>query len=117
MGIPEGETNMNFSEDLLIFLRLIILGLGILIAINSYNLSKINVKGRQSYLLLSWAFLIFSIGAVIEGILFEFTSLNILIIHIIEGTLSIISFALVIQSIHGHNGGKTEYSNISISDN
>lgn len=108
---------MNFAEYLLILLRLIILGLGILIAFNSYNLSKINVKGRQSYLLLSWAFLIFSIGAVIEGVLFEFTTLSIIAIHMIEGTLSIISFTLVIRSIHGHNGGRSNYSNFNPSDN
>jgi len=116
LGISEGENDMNYPEDLLIILRLIILSLGILIAYNSYNLSKINVKARGSYLLLSLAFLIFSIGAVIEGVLYEFTSLSIIGIHMVEGVLSIISFSLVIESIRGNNGGRNENPKFNTSE-
>lgn len=83
---------------LLVAIRLSIVLIGALIAYKSFKKFRVNGH-RIQFLVLSVGFALLTIGAVVEGILFELFHFSFLSAHIIEGILVMIGLVIVIIAI------------------
>ncbi len=84
---------------LVIIIRLLIVFIGFLLFWKAISISRKSRENKSAYWFLSIGFLIFTMTQILEGILFEFTNLDIDWIHITEGVLTSISFLLIIVAI------------------
>ncbi len=84
---------------IVIIIRLLIVLIGFLLFWKAISISRKSMENKSAYWFLSLGFLIFTMTQIIEGILFEFTNLDIDWIHITEGVLTSISFILIIVAI------------------
>ncbi len=86
-------------DYLVIFIRILIVLIGLLLSWKTLSISRKSGKNNSAYWFLSMGFLIFTLTQILEGILFEFTTIKLEWIHLIEGILSSISFILIILAI------------------
>lgn len=93
----EGEV-MSY-HTILVLVRLLIVALGAIIvhlALRSHRQHRSNAM-----LLVSIGFTLITVGAVIEGVLFEFLGFDIFAAHTVESTLVALGFTVIIYSTYG----------------
>lgn len=83
----------------LVSVRLIVVALGLLIAFMAFKSYRKNHSNAM--LLLSVGFVLVTIGAVIEGVLFEFLSIDLFQATIVESLIVALGFIIIIFSIFG----------------
>jgi len=87
------------EHTILVALRLGIVAAGALAALWSLRLSLLSQDRRGTYLLLASGFGLVTLGAVVEGVLFEFARWSLLDAHTTEAFVGAAGFALVLLSI------------------
>lgn len=87
------------SHIILVAVRLAVVVAGLALAYLSYRAyrKKSNVIPM---LALSAAFTLITLGAVIEGVLFEFVGYGLMQVHIIESAIVAVGLAIVLFAIH-----------------
>lgn len=84
---------------LLVGLRVAIVVAGALLAFRSFQMARRSADERRSFMLLCVGFGLVSLGAIIEGVLFEFVGLSLLNAHTVEAVVSAVGFSLVLAAI------------------
>lgn len=87
------------GHDLLVALRLGVVAVGGLTALWSLRMSLRSRSQPKVYFLLAAGFGLITLGAVVEGILFEFAGWSLLSAHTTEAAVSVAGFALVLLAI------------------
>ncbi len=83
---------------MLVSVRILILLIGLIIAYKSFKIYRLNNEEIQ-YFLLSIGFTFLSIAVLVEGILFEFLGITLLIAHLIEASIVMLGLVIVIISV------------------
>jgi hypothetical protein len=83
----------------LVIAKLITVGLGLLIAYQAYR--GYSVHGSEPMLYVAIGFLFISIGAVIEGVLFDVVGLSIFLAGTIQTAIVAIGMLVVLYSLYG----------------
>ncbi|MCJ2520912.1 MAG: hypothetical protein LN412_08245 [Candidatus Thermoplasmatota archaeon] len=84
---------------LLVALRLAIVAVGSLTALWSLRLALRSHGHRRTYLLLALGFGLLTLGAVVEGVLFEFAGWDLMAVHTVEAFISAAGFVAILLSI------------------
>jgi len=87
------------EHTILVALRLGVVAAGALAALWSVRLNLLSQDHRGTYLLLALGFGLITLGAVVEGVLFEFARWDLLDAHTVEAFVGTAGFALVLLSI------------------
>ncbi|MFQ5871984.1 MAG: hypothetical protein ACE5IB_07485 [Candidatus Geothermarchaeales archaeon] len=87
------------DHTLLVAVRLGIVAVGSLNSLWSLRLALRSHLHRPTYLLLALGFGLLTLGAVIEGVLFEFAGWDLVAVHAVEAFMSIAGFTAVLLSI------------------
>jgi hypothetical protein len=93
----------------LVIAKLVTMILGFLIAHHAYR--GYRVHGSKPMLYVAIGFIFISVGAVIEGVLFEVVGLEIFIAGTVQTTIVAIGMIVILYSLHGNmdstnSGGK-----------
>lgn len=83
----------------LVIAKLVTMGLGFLIAYQAYQGYRLHGSGPLRYVAVGFLFI--SVGAVIEGILFEVVGLSIFTAGAIQTTLVAVGMLAVLYSLYG----------------
>ncbi len=83
----------------LVLVRLLIVALGAIVVYLAFRSHRQNRS--IAMLFLSIGFTLITVGAVIEGVLFEFLGIDIFAAHTVESTLVALGFTAIIYSIYG----------------
>lgn len=84
---------------ILVGLRLGIVAVGALLTLMSLRLVLVGGSNRPSYLLLTIGFGLITLGALVEGLLFEVARWDLTSAHVVEALVSGAGFALILLSI------------------
>ncbi|MFQ5790033.1 MAG: hypothetical protein ACE5JL_03830 [Dehalococcoidia bacterium] len=87
------------DHTLLVALRLSIVAVGSLVTLWSLRAALRSLGHRVTYILLGLGFGLLTLGAVVEGILFEFAGWGLVSVHTVEAFLTATGFAVVLVSI------------------
>ena len=87
----------------LVIAKLITMGLGLLIVYEAYK--GFRVYGSKPMLYVAIGFLFISVGAIIEGILFDVVGLSIFLAGTIQTGIVAIGMLVILYSLHGNLGG------------
>ncbi len=90
---------MSLELDLLRIVRVAIVILAAILAYLAYRAH--HRRNNKGLLFLSIGFAIISVGAAIEGILFEFFTYSILTVHLIESVIVLFALLFMVYSIYG----------------
>jgi hypothetical protein len=82
---------------LLVFLKLVVVGLGSAIVLVSYGAYR--RTGSTMMRLVSIGFVVVTLGSLVEGILFEFFGYGLLEVHIVESTTVLAGLLTLIYSL------------------
>ncbi len=85
--------------EALVALRLGVVAVGTLAGLWSLRLALRSSVHRWTYFLLATGFGLITLGAIVEGILFEFFRWDLVSAHTVEALVSIAGFALILTSI------------------
>ncbi|MEF8777471.1 MAG: hypothetical protein V5A36_01025 [Natronomonas sp.] len=83
----------------LVIAKLITVGLGLLITYQAYR--GYSVYGSEPMLYVAAGFLFISIGAVIEGVLFDVVGLSIFLAGTIQTTIVAVGMIIILYSLYG----------------
>ncbi|MDJ0269313.1 MAG: hypothetical protein NXY59_01965 [Aigarchaeota archaeon] len=83
----------------LVIARLALVVAGLILVYISYQARK-KIANKPPFVVLSVAFLLITLGAVIEGILSEFFQYSLVAAHTIEALITAVGFALVLYAIY-----------------
>ncbi len=84
---------------ILVALRLGIVGAGCLVGLWSFRLALRRTERRTAYLLLAAGFGMLTLGAVVEGLLFELARWDLFDAHAAEAAVTAAGFGLVLLSV------------------
>ena len=87
------------AHDVLVALRLGVVAVGGLAGLWSLRLAILSPAHRGTYFLLAMGFGLVTLGAIVEGILFEFVGWDLASAHTVEAFVGIAGFALILASI------------------
>ena len=88
---------VDATTTVLVLVRLIVLGLGLLIT--SYSV-KVYRRTRERYMRdAALGFGVITLGVFIEGVLFEFGGLDLAIVHIVESVAIGVGFLILLRSL------------------
>ncbi|WP_336327790.1 DUF7521 family protein [Halovenus sp. HT40] len=90
----------------LVIAKVITMGLGLLIVFQAYK--GYRVHGSKPMLYVAIGFLFISVGAIIEGILFDVLNLSIFVAGTIQTTIVAIGMLVILYSLHGDIASQTE---------
>ncbi|MFQ6012409.1 MAG: hypothetical protein ACE5LS_02020 [Thermoplasmata archaeon] len=85
----------------LVAMRLGIVAVGAVVTLWGLRLAVRARSHRRTYLLLTAGFALLTLGAVVEGVLFEFLRWDLMAAHTAEAFIGATGFALILFSIHG----------------
>lgn len=83
----------------LVIAKLVTVGLGLLITYQAYR--GYSIYGSKPMLYVAIGFLFISIGAVIEGVLFDVVGLSIFLAGTIQTTVVAVGMVIVLYSLYG----------------
>ncbi len=83
----------------LVILRLAIVGVGAVVTLWGLRMVVQGRGHRSTFLLLTTGFALLTIGAVVEGILFEFFGWDLAAAHTVEALTAALGFVLILVSI------------------
>ncbi len=87
------------DHPVLVILRLGIVGVGAIVTLWGLRLAVRTRGHRNTYLPLTAGFALVTLGAVVEGVLFEFLGWSLSAAHTAEAFIGAIGFALILASI------------------
>lgn len=90
----------------LIFGKLVVLTVGFFIAFQAYRGYVRHGSVAMRYLSVGFAFI--SVGTVVEGLLFEFTGLNIFLAGVIQTIISALGMLIILYSLYGDHIAPSE---------
>jgi hypothetical protein len=89
----------------LVIAKVVTLALGVLIASQAYR--GYRDHGQEPMLYLSAGFLLVSVGAVIEGVLFDVVGLELLVAGTIQTSVLAVGLLVILYSLSGYADGVT----------
>ncbi len=88
------------DHSVLVILRLGIVGVGAIVTLWGLRMAVQDRGHRSTFLILTTGFALLTLGAVVEGVLFEFLGWNLTAAHTAEALTAVLGFVLILVSIH-----------------